>query len=110
MHPLAAPVRAWKLTTANTSMMATTAARTQIGAPLLVSPIRPLDPESGSSGQHHFALKTAVAARVSNVETIVENVPFVEFNLTDCLQQVLSPLQTTPKVILTTWRGQRRYK
>ena len=100
--------------TANTSLLkgantaAVASAQIQPGSALLVSPIRPLDPESGSSG-HHFALKTAVAARVSNVEKIVENVPFVEFNLKDCLQQVLSPLQTTPTVILTTWRRQRRY-
>ena len=63
MHPLAASVRAWKLTTANTNMKATTAARIQIGVPLLVSPIQTLGLDSGSF--HRFALKKAVAVKVS---------------------------------------------
>ena len=68
MHPLAAPVRAWKLTTANTSMMATTAARTQIGAPLLVSPIQTLGLDSGNCLP--FVRQKAVLARVSIRDTI----------------------------------------
>ena len=110
---LAAPAQTWKHLTANTRLLAANAAaaasaQIQLGSALLVSQTRPLEPDSGR--WHQFALQTAVAARVSNVETFVENVPSVEFNLKDCLPQVLSPLQTTPKLILTTTRRQRRYK
>ena len=113
LPPPAAPAQTWKPKTANTRNLllanpaAAASAQMQLGSALLVSPTRPLEPDSGRC--HRFAPETAVAARVSNVEKIVENVPFVEFNLKDCLQQVLSPLQTTPTVILTTWRRQRRY-
>ena len=47
---------------------------------MLVSPTGPRDPDSGSRG-HHFA---PVAARVSDLETNVKNVPFLELNLKDC--------------------------
>ena len=102
MPPPAAPAQTWKPKTANTRnlLLANTAAaasaQMQLGSALLVSPTRPLEPDSGRC--HQFAPETAVAARVSNVEKIVENVPFVEFNLKDCLQQVLSPLQTTQQL------------
>ena len=113
MPPLAAPAQTWKHLTANTRLLAANAAaaasaQIQLGSALLVSQTRPLEPDSGR--WHQFALQTAVAARVSNVETFVENVPSVEFNLKDCLPQVLSPLRTTPNLILTTTRRQRRYK
>ena len=113
MPPLAAPAQTWKHLTANTTLLAANAAaaasaQIQLGSALLVSLTRPLEPDSGRC--YHPALQTVVAARVSIVETIVENVLFVEFNLKDCLPQVLSPLRTTPKIILTTTRRQRRYK
>ena len=108
LPPLAAPAQTWKPKTANTRHLllanaaAAACAQMQLGSALLVSLTRPLQPDSGKC--LHFALKAAVAARV----TILENVPFFEFNLKDCLPQVLSHLQTTPKIILTTLRGQRR--
>ena len=113
LPPLEAPAQTWKHLTANTRLLAANAAaaasaQMQLGSALLVSQTRPLEPDSGR--WHQFALQTAVAARVSNVETFVENVRSVEFNLKDCLPQVLSPLRTTPKIILTTTRSQRRYK
>ena len=39
-----------------------------------------------------------------------QNIPFVEFNLKDCLPQVLSPRQTTLENIRTTLIKQREYK
>ena len=113
LPPLAAPAQTWKHLTANTRLLAANAAaaasaQIQLGSALLVSQTRPLEPDSGR--WHQFALQTGVAARVSNLETIVENVPSVDFNLKDCLPQVSSPLQTTPKIILTTLRGQIGFK
>ena len=108
---LAAPAQTWKPKTANTRQLllanaaAAASAQMQLGSALLVSLTQPLEPDSGRC--HRFALQTAVAATVSDLETVVKNVPFVEFILKDCLRQVLSPLQTTPKVILATSRRQR---
>ena len=111
MPPPAAPAQTWKPKTANTRQLlltnaaAAASAQMQLGTALLVSLTQPLEPDSGRC--HRFALQTAVAATVSDLETVVKNVPFVEFILKDCLRQVLSPLQTTPKVILATSRRQR---
>ena len=94
--------------TANTSLLASDAAvasaQNQLGSALLVSQTRLLETESGRSP--NFALQTAVAARVSNVETAVKNFLFVELNLKDCFPQVSSPHQTTLEVTLTTSIGQ----
>ena len=110
--PPAAPAHTLKPTASTRLLLATTAAaanaQIQLGSALLVSLTRPMEPDSGRC--HQLALQTAVAARVSDMETIIESVPFVEFNLKDCLPQVLSPLQTTRRVILTTSRRQRGYK
>ena len=76
LPPLAAPAQTWKPKTANTRHLllanaaAAACAQMQLGSALLVSLTRPLQPDSGKC--LHFALKAAVAARV----TILENVPF----------------------------------
>ena len=110
-HPLAAPAQTLKPLTAlflaNTAAAAN--AQMHLGSALLVSLTRPLEPDSGMIC-HHPALLTAAAARVSDFEVKDINVLFVEFNLKDFLPQVLSPLQTTPEVILTTLRGRIGYK
>ena len=111
-HPLAAPAQTLKPVAADMSLLlakAAAAASAQPGSTLLVSLTRPLEPDSGMPC-HHPALLTAVAARVSDFEVKDINVLFVEFNLKDFLPQVLSPLQTTPEVILTTLRGRIGYK
>ena len=58
---------------------------------MLVSLTRPLEPDSGRC--YHPALKTVVTVRVSDLETTVKNILFVEFNLKDCFTTgvVLSP-------------------
>ena len=89
-------------------MNAAAAASAQLGAALLVPPTPSLEPASGRC--HPFALQTAVAARVSDMETIIESVPFVEFNLKDYLPQVLSRRQTTPTATLSTTTRRREYK
>ena len=109
--PLAAPAQTLKPMTANTSLLlanAAAAASAQPGSALLVSQTRPVEPDSGRSPQ--VVLQTAVAAKVSDEEKIVKNMPFVEFNLKDCLPQVLSPRQTTLDNIRTTLIKQRQYK
>ena len=64
---------------ANNAAAAT--AQPQPGSTLLVSLTRPLEPDSGRSPQ--LVLQTAVAARVSDVESIVKHIPFVVLNLKD---------------------------
>ena len=102
-HPLAAPAQTLKPVAADMSLLlakAAAAASAQPGSTLLVSLTRPLEPDSGRC--HHFALQAAVAARVIDLDKIVE------FNLKDCFPQVLSPRQTTLTCILTTWIRQRQ--
>ena len=108
--PSAAPAQTSKPLTV--LFLATTAAaanaQMHLGSVLLVSLTRPLEPDSGRC--YHPALQTAVAARVSDMETIIESVPFVEFNLKDYLPQVLSRRQTTPATTLSTTTRRREYK
>ena len=61
------------------SAAAVASARIQPGSASLVSVTRLLEPESGRSPD--FALQTAVAERVRNVETAVKNFLLVELNL-----------------------------
>ena len=110
--PPAVPAQTLK-PTANTRLLlanaaAATSAQIQLGSAWPVSLTRPLEPDSGRC--HRFALQTAVAARVSDMETIIESVPFVEFNLKDYLPQVLSRRQTTPTATLSTTTRRREYK
>ena len=110
--PPAAPAHTLKPTASTRLLLATTAAaanaQIQLGSALLVSLTRPMEPDSGRC--HQLALQTAVAARVSDMETIIESVPFVEFNLKDYLPQVLSRRQTTPTATLSTTTRRREYK
>ena len=109
--PPAAPAQTLKPMTANTSLQLASAAvvaSAQPGSALLVSLTRPVEPDSGRSPQ--VVLQTAVAAKVSDEEKIVKNMPFVEFNLKDWVPQVLSPRQTTLENIRTTLIKQRQYK
>ena len=74
LPPLAVPAQTWKPMTANTRLFllanaaAAASAQMQLGSALLVSPTRPLEPDSGRC--HRFAPETAVAARVSCGEKI----------------------------------------
>lgn len=72
--PPAVPAQTLK-PTANTRLLlanaaAATSAQIQLGSAWPVSLTRPLEPDSGRC--HRFALQTAVAARVSDLETIVK--------------------------------------
>ena len=111
--PLAAPAQTLKPVTANTRLLlanaaAAASAQIQLGSALFVSLTRPVEPDSGRSPQ--VVLQEGVAAKVSDEENIVNNIPFVEFNLKDCFPQVLSPRQTTQAPTPTTSTRRRQYK